>query len=191
MAAATSNIKYRPATAQEAPALETFINTTFCDDPTTEVFLSPDHDTIDVTTAADLAAKMAQPNTVLLVATDGDDGPLLAHCSLRLMEDGATAWLGLLAVDVSRKGQGLGTLVLRYAEEYAFRELGARRLEFDVVNTRERLIAWYVRRGYEPTGKTLPFPYDGAGEWRSVLRGDLEFVLFGKDLADVSTMDVS
>lgn len=190
MAVDTANLKFRPATVEEAPALEAFINTAFCDDPTDEVFLSPDHDTIDVTTAADLAAKMAQPNTVLLVATDGDGGPLLAHCSLRMMEDGTTAWFGLFAVDVALKGQGLGTLVLRYAEEYALRELGARRIEFDVVNTREALIRFYVRRGYQPTGKTLPFPYDDKGEWRSTLRGDLEFVLFGKDLGEVSTTNV-
>lgn len=185
---ATNNIlNFRRATADDVPSLETLINTAFRDDRTTEVFLSTDHAGIDVTSAAALATKIAEPETAVLVATDPNSGALVAHCSVRLMEDGVTAWFGVLAVDVGFKKRGLGSQVLAYAEDYARRDLGAKRMEFDVVNTRAELIAWYTRRGYRPTGKTIPFAYDKHGNWRGVLRDDLEFVLFGKDLEGVCT----
>lgn len=180
----TNVIQFRRATKDDVASLETLINTAFRDDQTTEVFLSPDHAAIDVTSAAALAIKIAQPDTAVLVATDPSNDALVAHCSVRLVEDGITAWFGMLAVDVGCKNRGLGSQVLAHAENFARRELGAKRMEFDVVNTRRELIAWYTRRGYQPTGKTSPFPYDHHGEWHGVLRDDLEFVLFGKDLDD-------
>lgn len=178
-------LNFRRATADDVASLETLINTSFRDDQTTEVFLSTDHTAIDVTSSAALASKIAQPDTAVLVATEPDTGALIAHCSLRFpMEDGVTAWFGLFAVDVGYKNLGIGSQVLAYAEDYARRELGAKRMEFDVVNTRAGLIAWYMSRGYKPMDKTLPFPYESAGNWHGVLRDDLEFVFFGKDLGE-------
>ena len=55
-------------------------------------------------------------------------------------------------------------------------------MEFSVVNTRAELIAWYARRGYQPTGATEPFPYESHPGWEGLLRGDLHFVVFGKEL---------
>jgi predicted N-acetyltransferase YhbS len=184
--AAAMNLIFRRATVEDAKALETLINATFCDDQTTQIFLSTEHHTVNVVSAAALADTIAQPDSTVLVATDGDGGPIVGHCYLRLMEDGATAWFGLLAVDIKHKNRGLGGKVFAYAEDYARRELGATRMEFDFVNTRLELKAWYMRRGYVPTGRTLPFPYDAHGEWRGVLRDDLEFIVLAKDLGDVS-----
>jgi hypothetical protein len=44
------------------------------------------------------------------------------------------------------------------------------------------LIAWYKRRGYQETGTTTPFPYEYHGDWKGVLRNDLHFVVFSKEL---------
>lgn len=200
---AASRLNFRLATAQDAAKLEVLINTAFRDDPTTDVFLSADHACIDVTDVSALTAKIAQPDCAVLVATAGpadvDSSALVAHCSVRKLDGGAgtkeggstttttTAWFGMLAVDVSLKNRGLGSQVLAYAEDYVRREWGARRMEFDVVNTRAGLIAWYMRRGYQPTGETGPFPYDSHGNWRGVLRDDLHFILLGKNLTDAPT----
>ena len=43
-----------------------------------------------------------------------------------------------------------------------------------VIGIRDTLIAWYRRRGYEPTGETLPFPYADPP------RTDLSFVVLEK-----------
>ncbi len=51
-----------------------------------------------------------------------------------------------------------------------------------VVNVREVLIAWYLRRGYHKTGETNPFPY-GDDRFGKPLRDDLNFVVLEKNLA--------
>ncbi|KAI1842513.1 hypothetical protein JX266_011267 [Neoarthrinium moseri] len=174
------NLAFRRASEEDAVQLERLINTAFRDDTTTQVFLSPDHGRIDVTDVSGIKAKIAQPNSAVFVGTDSD-GTLIAHCGVRKLDE-SRAWFGLLAVDVRLKNRGVGSKILAHAEDYARREWNSKRLEFDVVNTRADLIAWYKRRGFEPTDETTPFPYEYHGDWKGVLRDDLEFVVFGKDL---------
>ena len=100
---------------------------------------------------------------------------------MRQLEDGG-AWFGMLAVDVGNQNRGLGSQVLAYAERYVRREWGARRMGFDVVCTREGLIAWYMHRGYRATGERRPFPYEFHKDWEGVVRDDLYFILLEKDL---------
>lgn len=50
-----------------------------------------------------------------------------------------------------------------------------------VVNVRDTLIAWYIRRGYFLTGETEPFPYDD-NRFGTPLRDDLAFVVLEKVL---------
>jgi GNAT superfamily N-acetyltransferase len=181
--AATDGLNFRLATAEDAVSLERLINTAFRNDNTTQVFLSLEHEGIDVISATAIEKGIAEPGRGVLAVADAD-GRLVGHCSVRLLPDGR-AWFGLLAVDVGRQRRGLGSQVLAWAEQYAARELGARRMEFDVVNTRAELIAWYTQRGYTPTGETTPFPYEHHDAWQGVLRDDLKFVGFGKDLDSV------
>jgi ribosomal protein S18 acetylase RimI-like enzyme len=179
---ATNNLNFRRATAEDAVQLERLINTAFRDDTTTQVFLSADHDSVDVTDVSGIEAKIAQPDGVVLVGTDVDGTPV-THCSVRKLDE-SRAWFGMLAVDVRCQNRGLGSQVLAYAERYARQEWDSRRLEFDVVNTRAELIAWYTHRGYQATGETKPFPYDHHSGWEGVLRDDLCFIILGKDLND-------
>ena len=50
-----------------------------------------------------------------------------------------------------------------------------------VINVRDTLIAWYLRRGYQRTGATEPFPY-GNDRVGKPLRPDLAFVVLEKTL---------
>jgi hypothetical protein len=50
-----------------------------------------------------------------------------------------------------------------------------------VVNVRDALIAWYLRRGARKTGETEPFPY-GDDRFGAPLRDDLSFLVLEKDL---------
>jgi ribosomal protein S18 acetylase RimI-like enzyme len=179
---AIDKLNFRLATAEDATQLERLINTAFCDDKTTQVFLSADHPSVNVTDVPGIIAKIAQPNSAVFVGTDSD-GAVVAHCSVRKLENGS-AWFGLLAVDVRCQNRGLGSQVLAHAENYARREWDAPRMEFDVVNTRAELIAWYTHRGYRATGESTPFPYEHHSNWEGVLRHDLHFVIFGKDLRE-------
>ncbi|GAP91595.1 putative acyl- N-acyltransferase [Rosellinia necatrix] len=177
----TSSLDFRLATVEDAAVLERLINTAFRDDKTTQVFLSVDHTGIDVTSASAIVAKINQPDCAVLAVTDLSTGSIVAHGSVRKLDDGR-AWFGMLAVDVGRQKQGLGGQVLAWAERFARAQWGSPRMEFDVVNTRVDLIAWYNRRGYQPTGETTPFPYEYHGNWQGVLRDNLRFINLGKDL---------
>ncbi|KAI0438256.1 acyl-CoA N-acyltransferase [Xylaria telfairii] len=182
---ATSNLNFRLATVADAVPLERLINTSFRNDKTTQVFLSADHTGVDVVDVPSIIAKINQPDCAVVAVTDLSTGSIVAHGSVRKVDD-TCAWFGVLAVDVNRQKEGLGGQVLAWAEQYARREWGSVRMEFDVVNTRSDLIAWYNRRGYQPTGKSTPFPYERHGDWEGVLRDDLCFIILAKDLSETS-----
>jgi GNAT superfamily N-acetyltransferase len=71
---------------------------------------------------------------------------------------GELGYFGLLSVDPSRQGQGLGTTLLRAAEEFC-RGAGCRTMEILVVNLRSELLPYYRRHGYVEIG-VRPFPQD-------------------------------
>lgn len=126
-----------------------------------------------------VAAALADPDTVVLVRPD-HDGALLACCELRRHANGAH--FGMFAVSPTRQGGGLGGEVLAEAERVARDELGVPQVRMSVLEVREELVAWYVRRGYRPTGETAPFPY-GDERFGRPRRADLRFVVLAKDLS--------
>jgi len=88
--------------------------------------------------------------------------------------------ISLLAVRPGLQDQGLGRLMLDYAEAQG-RARGALLARMTVVSVRESLIAWYQRRGYRRTGETQPFPYDDP-LFGTPQRPDLQFVVLEKNL---------
>ncbi len=104
-----------------------------------------------------------------------DPGGTLRGC-VWLEPLGDEIWyLGSLAADPDQQNAGLGRQLLAGAEQWAGAH-GARRIRMSVVNVRDTLIAWYVRRGYHLTGATEPFPY-GDQRFGTPLRDDLHFVV--------------
>ena len=69
---------------------------------------------------------------------------------------GDSGYFGLLAVDPSRQGTGLGRRLTGAAEE-RLRAAGCRSVEILVVHLRAELTSFYARLGYEEAG-TAPFP---------------------------------
>ncbi len=135
----------------------------------------------DRTTEALLRADvLAQPHATLLKWEEAPGGPLLGCVWLEPLGDDVW-YLGSLAADPDRQNAGFGRTLLAAAERWA-NERGARRIRMSVVNVRETLIAWYIRRGYRPTGETKPFPYDD-NRFGTPLRDDLRFVILEKELA--------
>jgi GNAT superfamily N-acetyltransferase len=92
-----------------------------------------------------------------------------------------------LAIDPEQQNNGLGRTLLSAAEQWVH-ERGARRVRMTVVNVRDTLIAWYLRRGYHRTGETNPFPY-GDNRFGTPLRDDLSFVVLEKDLTLADGID--
>jgi GNAT superfamily N-acetyltransferase len=186
MTADNPHLFFRLATTEDAAPLERLINAAFRNDPTDEVFLSPDHASVDVVNISMVQSSIERPDWAVLVATIGDPlipSSLVAHCIVRKKGNGR-AWLGLLAVAPSHQNRRIGSQLVTFAERYARQEWGSRRMEFNVVNTRAGLISWYTQRGYQLTGETEPFPYEHHADSSGVLRDDLHLVLMGKDLAE-------
>jgi ribosomal protein S18 acetylase RimI-like enzyme len=121
----------------------------------------------------------AKSEAQLLTYRDNLAGPLLGTVLLEERKDGVW-YLGLLTIRPDRQKRQLGRGLLAAAEDFA-KERGDRRVRMTVVNVRDRLIAWYERRGYRLTGETQPFPY-GDERFGRPLRDDLHFVVLEKDI---------
>ncbi|MFJ9944705.1 GNAT family N-acetyltransferase [Streptomyces erythrochromogenes] len=140
------------------------------------------------TTEADyLDGQRTDPDGVRAVI-DSEDGVLLvversgelvACCHIE--HRGDHAYFGMFAVRPGLQGGGLGKEILAEAERRALDTWGAREMRMTVVNVREELIAYYVRRGYRRTGELSPFPY-GDERFGIPLRDDLAFELLVKPL---------
>lgn len=126
-----------------------------------------------------LGELVAEPDAHVVV---GVMGARVAACgALRHTEGTAIGEFGLFAVDPTLQGRGIGGRVLHHAEGLAAMG-GATRLRLEVIHTRHELLAWYRRRGYEPTGETSPFPY-GDERFGLPRRSDLYFVILERVLA--------
>ena len=125
---------------------------------------------------ADLALK---PDARLLVVRRGDDASPFASVWLEPLGH-ATWYLGSLTVDPAIQNGGIGDRLLTASEAWV-RNRGGDRIRMTVVNVRDGLIAWYLRRGYRRTGETEPFPYDDS-RFGVPLRDDLHFVVLDKPL---------
>ncbi|WKV75513.1 GNAT family N-acetyltransferase [Streptomyces sp. PCS3-D2] len=106
-------------------------------------------------------------------------GELVACCHIE--HRGDHAYFGMFAVRPGLQGAGLGKEILAEAERRARETWGAGEMRMTVVNVREELIAYYVRRGYRRTGELSPFPY-GDERFGIPLRDDLAFELLVKPL---------
>jgi GNAT superfamily N-acetyltransferase len=135
-------MQIRPASEAEAPEIVALINLAF----QVEKFFI-DGDRIDLSRVRELYNKGE-----FLVASNG--GPLTG--CVYIEPRGDRAYLGLLSVDPSLQGTGLGSLLVTAAEDRC-RGNGASIMELNVVNLREELPPFYRKRGYIEEG-TAPFP---------------------------------
>ena len=90
-------------------------------------------------------------------------------------------YLGMLTVQPTTQGGGLGRRLLEEAERWAVEHWRSRSMQMTVIVQRPELIAWYQRRGYARTGEIKPFPYDDA-RFGLPKRDDLEFEVLRKAL---------
>lgn len=107
------------------------------------------------------------------------DGVLVA--CVRIDQGSGYGYIGMVSVEPTRQRDGLGRQLLAEAERVIREDLALDRARMTVIGQRAELIAWYGRRGYQPTGEREPFPY---GEARNGLprRGDLYFEVLEKQL---------
>lgn len=97
-----------------------------------------------------------QPGSVLLLAVQGKS----LTGSVHLQQRANSAYMGMLSIQPGEQGRGLGKQLLNSAEHWVQQHWQARCLQITVLTQRTELIAFYERRGYQPTGNYHSFPDD-------------------------------
>lgn len=115
-----------------------------------------------------------------LVLVDVMDDAVRGCIQLEPLGDDA-ARFGLFAVDPAIQSGGVGGRLLTAVETVAGDDWGRAWMQLEVLRQRSELIAWYRRRGYRPTGETMPFPYSDE-RFGLPRRDDLEFVVLRRPL---------
>jgi GNAT superfamily N-acetyltransferase len=165
----------RLAGASDAPAIAALVESAYRGDEsrrgwTTEESLFPD----SRTNVNEIAGFLADPDTRFVLAHQGAD---MVGCAMIRNEHGA-GYFGLFAVKPNLQGAGLGKSILNYAEQQAREIWNCREMAMTVINIREELVAFYLRRGYRQTA-TKPFPFDKEPGAR---RKDFHFLVLTKPL---------
>lgn len=120
----------------------------------------------------------AADQKLLLVEIDVDGKPYIIGCIHVSKVSDDTSHVAMLAVDPDTQSTGAGKFLMQWSEQIAREEFGSRRMVGMVVSGREELMDWYVRFGYEKTGKTEPFHGPGV----TPLVQGLQFVEIRKDI---------
>jgi GNAT superfamily N-acetyltransferase len=90
----------------------------------------------------------------------------------------------MLSVDPRSQRGGIGRQMIAAAENWVRQHwLWAEWMEMSVIAVRAELLAYYVRRGYRPTGERRPFPgYADPERFGRPKRPDLDLVVLRKSL---------
>ncbi|KAB5546813.1 putative GNAT family acetyltransferase [Coniochaeta sp. 2T2.1] len=102
-----------------------------------------------------ITTPIENPDGAVLVACDQDNNLIASVQVSKRTED--LARIALLAVDENHQRSGIGHRLLDYAEEYCRNTWGVDRMGLNALSTREELILWYTRCGYQKTGEVTPF----------------------------------
>lgn len=94
------------------------------------------------------------PDSCVFVAAQ--DKQLLACVHLQV--ENGIAHIGMLATQPDAQVRGLGKAMLAYAERYAIEHYPVYHFEMVVIAERAELVAFYLRRGYQKTGRVKGYP---------------------------------
>ena len=107
-----------------------------------------------------------------------ESGGRLLGC-VELRKEGERLYLGMLTVDPTNQGKGIGKVLLKEAEEAA-RQLDCQSIFMSVISKRVELLCWYKKYGYKETGERKPF--NMPDERWGVPKMELEFIYLEKNL---------
>lgn len=142
--AAQSDIRIRAATARDMPAMISLVNRAFA----VETFID------GTRTDEERMAEMMRKGEFLLA--ERGSGRVLACVYTELR--GERGYFGMLAVDPSEQGTGLGRRMVEAAEDYC-RRRGCKAMDITVLNLRPELPPFYRKLGYTETGTEEFHPF--------------------------------
>lgn len=167
---------FRPASAGDVSVAVELIESAYRGDAS-RVGWTTEADLLDGrrTSREDIEAILVRAQSQLLLAER--DGKLLA-CAHVAVEDDA-GYFGMFSVDPRQQREGVGKMVLAEAERIAAEQWSCPTMRMTVIDIRDELIAFYLRRGYRRTGIKKPFPY-GDERFGLPKRDDLRFEVLEK-----------
>ncbi|RYY78842.1 MAG: N-acetyltransferase [Moraxellaceae bacterium] len=156
-------LDFRPATLQDADALVALINRAYRPETGQEGWTHESgciiQPRINLQQLQDLLQDPASHLLVTEVLTGQNHHRQIAGCVL-LQFQYPVLQIGLLTVDPNYQTQQIGRQLLDYAEQQGRQIFQPHVFEMSVVHTRQELIAYYERRGYQHTGQIKPYPHD-------------------------------
>ncbi len=129
--------------------------------------------------APELQALIVSETATILVAEITKEVTDLVGCVL-VENHGADAHIGLLAVSPDCQNLGLGKLLVKAAEDYAYSQFRCCSAKMFVLSGRDELLGWYKRLGYLETGETTPFPVPETG--LKALQNNAHFIVISKNI---------
>ncbi len=173
------DVTFRPATAADVSLIQPLVHHAYRGDRA-RVGWTHEADLLDAARIDEetLAQSVNDPSQVIILA---ERGGVLIGCVHVTDKGEGLAYLGMLTVDATRQGGGLGRRLIDQAEQTARARFATDRMEMTVIVQRTELIDWYQRRGYRLTGETRPFPTTDP-RFGVPRRSDLAFVVMERDL---------
>jgi len=174
----TLTLQFRPATHADTEAVVALVESAYRGDASRAGWTT-EADLLDGrrTDADDITACIERDRSLILLGERG--GELLA-CAHVAIED-SNGYFGMFSVRPTLQGGGVGKAMLAEAERLARDEWQLPAMRMTVIDIRNELIAFYVRRGYQRTGILKPFPY-GDERFGVPKRDDLRFEVLEKVL---------
>ena len=110
------------------------------------------------TSEPDVRERLGRANATFLAIDDdaADAGPRRLAGAVYVEVRDRRGYFGMLAVDPSWQGRGLGRLLVRAVEDYCAKA-GCVELDLDVVDLRTELPGFYHALGFTRTG-SIPYP---------------------------------
>lgn len=146
------------ANTGDIPSLVALINSAYRGEAskkgwTTEADLLKGELRTDEKTLSDL---MQKPGSLFLKYIN--EGGQIEGC-VYLDKNEKRLYLGMLTVSPSQQAKGIGKQLMNAAEMYS-RQQNCETIYMRVISLRLELVDWYLKKGYQKTGQTEPFPED-------------------------------
>lgn len=154
---ATEKLQFRLATKDDAEQIQSLVQSAFRTEDSRPDWTG--HSELASSfwiSVEEVMDKIVNPDNVVLMALDSNNA-LVASIEVA-KRDSKCGRLSMIAVDDRYQRGGVGRQVLAYAEDYCRRTWGADKFSLNALSTRKALIEWYMRRGYQKTAETSPFP---------------------------------
>lgn len=174
----SASLQFRRAQAADVPRIVALVESAYRGD-VSRTGWTTEADLLDGqrTDPEEIASLCTSDSARIVLASDGYE--LLG--SVVLAPEAGGLYLGMLSVQPTLQGRGVGRALLAEAERIAHDEGHGTRIRMTVIGQRSELIAWYVRNGYRVTGRREPFPY-GQPRFGLPKRPDLYFEVLEKEL---------